>query len=160
MSPYDCSIREEVDENINNWRKYKRLLKTSILTKMSILKKISIWRKFQFEENVNFDEIVNFDKNKNFDENIYFERWHFHQEMIKMSKKNLSVPLNYNSAVFVFVFVILFVFLWIRTCPFITLIRCLEGLKTIILFFVCQLVKYLVSDWVSDKVTYWAVLDS
>ena len=44
----------------------------------------SIWRKFQFEENVNFDEIVNFDKNKNFDENIYFERWHFHQEMIKM----------------------------------------------------------------------------
>ena len=33
-----------------------------------------------------------------------------------------------------FVFVIVFVFLWVRVYPFITLIRCLEGLKTIILF--------------------------
>ena len=37
--------------------------------------------------------------------------------------------------VFVFVFVIVFVFLWASTCPLITLTRCLEGLKTIILFF-------------------------
>ena len=133
-----------IDVNINGCWKHQ------FWQKMSILTKISIWRKFQFEENVNFDESVNFDKNKNFDENIYFERWHFHQEMIKMSKKNLSVPLNYNSAVFVFVFVILFVFLWIRTCPFITLIRCLEGMKTIILF-VCQLVKSLVSESVTKS---------
>ena len=33
------------------------------------------------------------------------------------------------------VFVIVLVFLWVSTCPFITLIKCLEGLKTIILFF-------------------------
>ena len=44
------------------------------------------------------------------------------------------------------------VFLWVRTCLFITLIRCLEGLKTMILFFICQLVKSN-SQWVSESVT-------
>ena len=38
-----------------------------------------------------------------------------------------------------------FVFLW-AACPFITLIICLECLKSIILFFVCQLVMSLVSE--------------
>ena len=53
-------FNQEVDENINNWRKYKRLLKTSILTKNVNfdenfnLTKISIWRKCQFWRNCQF----------------------------------------------------------------------------------------------------------
>ena len=41
------------------------------------------------------------------------------------------------------------VFLWVRTCPFITLIRCLEGLKTILLFF-CISISKVLSEWVSQ----------
>ena len=51
----------------------------------------------------------------------------------------------------VFVFVFVFVFLLVRSCPLITVIKCLKGQKSLGLLFVCQSVKYreLVSQWVT-----------
>ena len=46
----------------------------------------------------------------------------------------------------------MFVFLWASTCPLITLTRCLEGLKTIILFF-CMSISKVLSELVSESVT-------
>ena len=53
--------------------------------------------------------------------------------------------------VFVFVFVFVIVFFWVRSCPLITLIKCLKGHKS--LGSLCCCVFQKVPYWVSESVT-------
>ena len=48
----------------------------------------------------------------------------------------------------------------VRSCPLITLIKCLKGDKSLghsVVVFLKRCLSEWVSEWVSDKVTYWAV---